>query len=191
MPVLHLLSGSCSLSRVLKHVDALGQISSNKSAAQGLIAQTDNALIQCCVSGSGSLAAAAVGCWCINHTVRVWFGAASDVNQHTNYWEMCLLLILRRNTVTSASDYCWITVRLPARSAGLSTRQALFGAITQQTEARAGRPGRQAGGSQGMWYLITRALDLTIKRWARPPLTSANRLIFGFIHEQCALPEVN
>lgn len=31
---------------VLKHVDALGQISSNKSAAQGLIAQTDNALIQ-------------------------------------------------------------------------------------------------------------------------------------------------
>jgi hypothetical protein len=28
-------------------LDALGQISSNKSAAQGLIAQTDNALIQC------------------------------------------------------------------------------------------------------------------------------------------------
>jgi len=49
---------------VLRHVDALGQISSNKSAAQGLIAQTDNALIQCCVSESGCCCCCCC-CWLV------------------------------------------------------------------------------------------------------------------------------
>lgn len=137
-------------------VEALGQISSNKSAAQGLIAQTDNALIQC--SGVSGCCC----CWLVYINHWVWFGAASDVNQHTNYWEMCLLLILRRNTVTSASDCCWITVRLPCSLGG-----SVYPSGTFRCNHSANR-GRQAGGSHGMWYLITRALSQSRDEAVRP-----------------------
>lgn len=146
------LAGSCSLSRCFEHVDALGQISSNKSAAQGLIAQTDNALIQCCVSGSGCCCCC---CWLVykSYGAGLIWRSIRCKSTHKLLGDVFAFDIAAEYRNISIrllhSYYCWITVRLP-RSAGLSTRQALFGAITQQTEARAGRPGRQAGGSHGM-----------------------------------------